>query len=188
MRYLQSSLSLCIAIVAIASTPADAAAKCRASPGHRVLPGYVLMVDGKIVGEYAMNASADMPPSEEIVAIEVVCRRAPTGDADSWAHQAVVFVLTKGGSPALFQSYLEELVEEQQAHHSRTGEYASDLSDLGFFDWRLPIPLEMEVATTGWSATARIQSLSTICHVAVGSAEPMRRSQRRGVPTCFVER
>jgi hypothetical protein len=179
-------LPLCAALLAIAGTAGEAAAKCAESLGRPLLPGYVLIVDGKIVGEYDMDAQAEYPPADQVVSVQMLCRLAttPTG---SPAKQAAVVVVTRDGAPSLYRTYLVELVDEQQAYRERTGEFAPDLTTLGFFEQRLPLAIEMEATATGWSATLGGGEAETLCAVAVGSARPLRPRQTQGVPSCYRE-
>lgn len=166
-------------LVAIAVTPGTAAAKCVESIGHPVRPGYVLIVDGQLIGEYAMGAQADMPPKEEIHSVHVTCIDAPQADAAAGARQAAVTLVTKSGSARLLTTYLSDLVREQEEHRARHGSYAPDLETLGFFRSRVPVALEMRVEEAGWQATARVEGLDPVCTVAVGSAVARERGHRR---------
>jgi hypothetical protein len=171
--------------LAIAAAPAPAAAKCLESIGHPVLPGYVLVVDGKIVGEYAMNARADLPPAEEVAALSVACIDAPRDGAPG-ARQVATIVITHSGLPGALRTALAELVQAQGSYRARHGSYAPDLKMLGTSATR-SVPIDMRVGSTGWSAVARIGTLEPVCQVAVGAAAA-EVGQRPGVVRCGAVR
>jgi hypothetical protein len=176
-------LILSATVLAIAAAPASAAAKCLASIGHPVLPGYVLVVDGKIVREYAMNDRADLPPPEEVAALSVACIDAPRDGAPG-ARQVATVVVTHDGLPLALRRALTELVEAQESYRTKHGSYAPDLQALGSSATR-SVPIDMRVGSTGWSAVARIGSLEPVCQVAVGAAAADLR-QRAGLVRCGV--
>lgn len=161
-------LLLSAALLAIAVTPGTSAAKCVESIGHPVRPGYVLIVDGELMGEYAMGmeADADRPEPEEIHAIRVTCIDAPRANG---ARQAAVMIVTKRGATRLLTSYLGDLVVEQEKYRARHGSFAPDLATLRFLESRYPVEIDMRVEPAGWTATARVEGLAPLCEVAVGS-------------------
>ena len=171
--------------LAIATAPASAAAKCLESIGHPVLPGYVLVVDGKIVGEYAMNARADLPPAAEVAAAYVACVDAPQDGAPG-ARRVASIVVTHDGLPRALRGALEDLVRAQESYRERHGSYAPDLTTLGSSATR-SVPIDMRVGSDGWSAVARIGALEPVCQVAVGPAAAAVR-QRPGVVRCGAVR
>lgn len=184
----QALLTLPVALLAAAAMPSEAAAKCLERAGSPVLPGYVLIVDGDRVGEYAMDANPEMPPSEEILVLSVTCVRA-AGDENPAARQAATVVVTKKGASRLLNSYLRDLVAAQEEYRSMTGEYTADLARVGFFDSHIEIPIEMEVGRMGWFAAATVPGSNTTCRVAVGTyARDARFGRgalnRSGKPLC----
>ena len=181
----RSILILSASVLASAAAPATAAAKCLESIGHPVLPGYVLVVDGKIVGEYAMNARAELPPAAEVAAVYVACIDAPQDGAPG-ARQVASIVVTHDGLPRALRTALEDLVRAQESYRERHGSYAPDLTTLGSSAVRT-VPIDMRVGSTGWSAVARIGSREPVCQVAVGEAAAEVR-QRAGVVRCGVVR
>ena len=190
MRVTRKSLStLPLALLAMAALPTGAEAKCLERAGSPILPGYVLIVDGERIGEYAMDAQADMPPSDEILVMEVTCLRAESAPNPN-ARQAATVVITRRGAPRLLQSYLRDLVEAQKEFHSIAGAYAEDLEELSFLESHIAIPMAMEVGDGGWFAAATIPGSNSTCHVAVGSATRDPRFQRGprtsgGKPVCY---
>ncbi|HEX6070577.1 MAG TPA: hypothetical protein VFZ18_12155 [Longimicrobiaceae bacterium] len=186
MRYVPRwILVVSAAGLAIAAAPAPAAAKCLESIGHPVLPGYVLVVDGKVVGEYAMNARADLPPAEKVAALSVACIDSPRDGAPG-ARQVATIVITHDGLPRALRAALAELVEAQESFRTRHGSYAPDLNVLGVSAAR-SVPIDMRVGSNGWSAVARIGALEPVCQVAVGAAAAEVR-QRPGVVRCGTVR
>lgn len=168
-------LPMCAAALVSAAAPTNALAKCVERLGHPVLPGYLFIVDGEVVGEYAMGEEAPYPPSEEILVVEVTCR-----PADRSAQQAAVIVVTKSGARTFMQSYLRELVEAQRQHHADHGEYASTPEELDFFAARVDLPIQMEVAQDAWSATLALEGSDIICRVASGGADGAGHVVRSG--------
>lgn len=177
-------LTVSFALLALAAAPTDAAAKCGATPGGTVLPGYVLIIDGELIGEFAMNEPIAYPPAEQIVHSGVVCLRA-RGAAEPNTRQAAVVVITKRGAQKVLTSYLRDLVAAQEDHRSSTGEYARGLSELDFLDSHIVLPLEMEVGDTGFAATASLAEAGVACRVALGeeAREPRAKSES-GDPVC----
>lgn len=172
-------LPLCAAALVVAVAPTEALAKCVERIGHPVLPGFVFIVDGQIVGEYAMGDQPPYPPSEQILRLEVTCRLA-TGPGRSNAQQAAVVVVTKSGARTLLRSYLTDLVEAQRQHRARHGVYASSASELGFFESRVSLPLRIEVSGNAWSATATFEGSDIVCRVASRSSGLPRTALRAG--------
>jgi hypothetical protein len=181
-------LLLSAALLGSAASPTSAAAKCRESIGHPVLPGYVLIVDGKVVGEYEMNdgsAKAALPAAGEVASVAVVCIDAPQ-DGARGARRAATVIVTHDGLPQAFRAALAELVEAQRSYRERHGIYASDLEALGTTPTRA-VPIDMRVGPGGWSAVVRIGTLEPVCQVAVGAAAAEMRL-RDGVIRCGVVR
>lgn len=177
------------ALVAVAALPVDAAAKCQATAGEPLLPGYVLIVDGELKGEFEMGEQAAYPPSDEILRMETACLRA-TGSSDPSARQTALVIITKRGVPRVLKSYLGDLADAQAAYRARTGQYAADLADLDFLASHITVPMEMSVGEGGWWAVATVPGSNSTCHVAVGSATREARFQRGpraapGTPVCL---
>lgn len=184
-RIPRTFLGLSVALLALATAPLEAAAKCGPRTGSPVLPGYVFIVDGEVVGEFAMDEQPAYPPSEQVLALRVTCLRA-RGDADPRARQAAVVVVTKQGAEKMLTSYLDDLVAAQEKHRASTGEYARELADLDFFSSHIEIPLQMDVGDGGFAATATLKGSDAACRVAVGSrATDSRRQRARNTPVCW---
>lgn len=182
---MKALLALSVAVLALAAAPLEAAAKCGPKVGSPLLPGYVLIVDGQLVGEFAMDEQPDYPPAEQILLIEMACLSA-RGAADPRARQAAVVVVTKRGAEKMLTSYLRDLVAAQEEHRSSMGKYARELADLDFFASRIVIPLEMDVGDGGFAATATLGGSDVACRVAVGSHATDSRLQRApGRPACW---
>lgn len=163
----QALLTLPVALLAAAAMPSEAAAKCLERAGSPVLPGYVLIVDGERVGEYAMDATPEMPPSDEVLVVEVTCLRAAGENPE--ARQAATVVVTRKGASRLLSTYLRDLVAAEEKYRSMSGEYTADLKELAFFESHIQIPLEMEVGDMGWFAAATVPGSNTTCRVTVGT-------------------
>lgn len=178
-----------LALLAVAAIPSTAAAKCQATTMNPVLPGYALIVDGELRGEYATEEEATYPPSEQILTMEVACLRA-LRSPDPRARQSAVVVITRRGAPRVLKSYLSDLVEAQADYRERTGEYAADLADLDFLATHITVPMEMSVGEAGWWAVATVPGSNSTCQVAIGSAAREARFQRGprarpGTPVCL---
>lgn len=177
-------LALSMAALAGAAVPAAAAAKCRPTADRPLHPLHALMVDGTVTAEYAAGTAPTLPPTEDIVAVEIRCREVVTERGT--VMQNMISVVTRAGAPALMERYLAELVEAQRAHHARTGSWAPTLIALRFLDARAPVPIEMDVTDTGWSASTTMSGVQTTCSVAVGAGADTGPDGRQvgGVPAC----
>lgn len=180
-------LPLCAVVLVSLAAPTEALAKCVERIGHPVLPGFVFIVDGQVVGEYAMGEQPPYPPSEQILLLEVTCRPS-TDPARSTAQQAAVVVVTKSGARTLLRSYLTDLVEAQRQHRARHGEYASTASELGFFESRVSLPMRIELSRNAWSATATFEGSDIVCTVASRNAGTARTSLRAGAAPRLASR
>lgn len=153
---------LLIAAAAIAFLPASAAAKCVETASQPVLPGYVYVLDGEVVGVFEMDDSPPHPPAEEILVVEVTCRPAADSGVPR-ARRAAVLVATRSGASALLSRHLRDLGGALNAHRAETGSFAADLEEMGFFDGRLTVPIELQGGPDRWSATARLEGSNVVC-------------------------
>lgn len=185
-----SSRLVCAAALAfsIAAAPADAEAKCRRADGD-VLPGYVLIVDGRVIYENngvddSPAVQADWPAAEDVFFLQIVCRAVTTGPSERPMRQNAIVIVTKAGVPPLVQAWLAEIVEAQRVYHASTGSYAGSVSELAV-EAPLNLQLELNATTAGWSAATHISSLGTLCTVMVGSVPARRPEQKPGIPVCL---
>jgi hypothetical protein len=165
-------LAALAALAATAATPADAAVKCRT---HTV-PGYVMVIDGRLIGEYGMDGTPSspfeqpvLPPTEDILSIEVRCLDVRSGDGEAMVRRSAILVVTKPGAAALLTSTLRDLMAEQARHREASGAYAGSTTALRFFDSRTTVDLAITLTGDGWSATAAMAGLDVVCRVAVDS-------------------
>jgi hypothetical protein len=186
----RSILPLCVALLGIAAAPDVAAAKCAPSVGHPVLPGYLFILDGRVVGEYAMDQEPEhFPAAEDIHSIEVACVDNPQPDARG-ARQVAKIVVTRSGFADAARLALTQLVEAQTAYHEKHRRYASDLTALNVVGLGKYVPIHMAANETGFAAQISSDSRGVLCAVGLGSAReiaaPLRlsRAQLRGTPEC----
>ena len=151
-----------LATAAIALLPAAAEAKCIESASHPVLPGYVYVLDGRVVGIFDVVDAPPHPPADEILAIEVTCREAADSGVPR-ARRAAVLVATRAGAPALLTRHLRDLSVALEAQRVATGRFAADLRDIRFFEGRIAVPIELQADTDRWRAVARIEGSSVAC-------------------------
>lgn len=175
-------LGMCVVALATVATAEDLAAKC----SDATVPGYVLIVNDRVVGEYGMDTAmpdlSTFATREEIYSITVDCRTLPSG-----ARQPMVLITTKTGYRSVVELHLRELVERQRAWHADGGRYR-ELSEIGFYgSAKGLVPIETTATETGWSGTVRPKGLDLACYVVVGSAAPQRPGLQSGVPACFSE-
>ncbi len=164
---------------------ADASArKCRATPGGTPVLNAtpILIIDGVVKGEMKSPSGSTGPElgiglqvdSAEVASVSVVCLE--FDEANRTVARSVVSVITKRGGESLMKSHLTALVQLQAEYQIRTGVYAASLATLGFFTSRVPLPIEMQVGTSGWSAKSVVKGVATECHVKVGAGVPENRA------------
>lgn len=161
--------SLLLSLVTVAILPAVAEAKCIVTQAHPVLPGYVYVLDGRVVGTFDMAEEPPHPPAEEILAVEVACKLAADSE-NPRARQAAVLVATRSGAQALLTRTLDDLARAMKTYHAETGAFASDLATLDFFDRHMTLPISLETTGERWRAVARIDGAAVSC-VGEGSAD-----------------
>jgi hypothetical protein len=192
MSFVRRLPTVALAILVFAES-ADAAVRKCSNPGR---PGWVLMIDGKSLGDYpeASTPAADAPTraageaisptasaemssaarafkaidSSDVLAISVTCLDLLENGLP--VKTGVISVITKTGAPEMLASYLNQLVAEQNAYRRAHGSFAATLDELRFFASRHSIPIEMTSNGSGWTATVRIQGITTACSVRVGDA------------------
>lgn len=174
-----------ITALTMAAAPADAAAKCRPSAGVDVRPGVVLIVDGRVVGEYENGdeVSGKFPPRDELFSIAVTCRDVTTPSSPRPTRQNAIIIVTKAGVLPLVETWLADLVDAQRAHLARTGRYAGTASELRV-EAPLSLQLQLHATETGWSAETHVSALRVVCAVVDGTELPQRSGQKPGVPFC----
>ena len=148
--------------VALAILPTTVHGKCRELPSQPILPGYVYVLDGRVVGTFDMNASPPHPPAEEILVVQVACKRATDSEIPG-ARRAAVMVATRTGARALLTRTLNELAGAMAGHRAATGAFAADLEEIDFFDSRMTLPIVLETAGDRWGAVAQLDGGSVTC-------------------------
>src|SRR5690606_25646721 len=121
---------LLVAAVALATLPASAEAKCIETRSQPVLPGYVYVLDGREIGIFEMDEAPPHPPADEILIVEVACKRATDSDV-AGAHRAAVMVVTRTGARELLRSTLHDLAGAMNDHRAATGSFADAVEELG---------------------------------------------------------
>jgi hypothetical protein len=192
MSFVRTLPTVALAILVFAES-ADAAVRKCSNPDR---PGWVLMIDGKSLGDYpeASTPAAGAPTraagevisptayaemsaaarafkavdSSEVLAISVTCLDLLENGLP--VKTGVISVITKSGAPEMLASYLTQLVAEQNAYRRANGSFAATLDELRFFASRHSIPIEMSSNGSAWSAMARIGGATTECSVRVGDA------------------
>lgn len=170
--------TLLLVAVTVATLPTVAEAKCIETGAHPILPGYVYVLDGRVVGTFEMADAPPHPPAEEILAIEVACKRAVNAESPD-VRQAAVLVATRSGAETLLTRTLEDLTRAMEAHYATTGALASGLDALEFFDSHMTLPIDLEVQVDRWRAVARIDGAAVSC-VSEGRAGQATASVRCG--------
>lgn len=177
MNYLRKAVVLSLLFGPLLGGSAEAMVKCRDTPGGvpiRNPTTPLLVIDGKVMGDLpraANAASGDDSSSivgikrEEILSFTVVCLE--TMEAGARVRRGAIAVITRAGAVSFMRSHLQALVHEQEAYRARTGGYARDLTSLGFFATRAPLPIEMQMREGGWSAKVAVAGVSTGCQVVV---------------------
>jgi hypothetical protein len=190
--FVRTLLTVPLALLVFTESAHAAVKKCTV-PGR---PGWVLMIDGKSLGDYpeasapaaaaptrsageeiSSTADAEMSPaarafkaidSSDVLAISITCLDLPENGVP--VRTGVISVITKTGAPAMLANYLNQLVAEQAAYRRANGSFAATLDELRFFASRHSIPIEMSSNGSAWSAMARIGGATTECSVRVGDA------------------
>lgn len=177
----RSFLPLGLAFLAVAAIPSIASAKCVESLGRPLRPGYVLFIDGRLIGEYPMSGgNAQLPAPEEVVSVEHLCIDAPQPDAPRGMRQAAVRVVTRRGFPEVARRQLAALVAAQESHRAQHGVYAPDLATLRLAAPELGASIEMTVSARGFTATTGWEEAGSRCQVAVGSGDTVLGREPRG--------
>lgn len=151
-----------LATAAIALLPAAAEAKCIETASQPVLPGYVYVLDGQVVGIFEMSDAPPHPPADEILVVKVTCREAADSGVPR-ARRAAVLVATRAGAPALLARHLRDLSVALETQRAATGSFAADLREIRFFDGRIAVPTELQADADRWKAVARIEGASVVC-------------------------
>lgn len=190
-------LAIALGVFFIAPDAEAAIRKCVSGPV--TAPGFLMMVDGRMIGEFPIPEVRDgargpifvleeFAPSladAEVLKVETGCREQRDPVTNASTRRATISVFTRDGLPLLMESYLGALVERQEGYRAATGAYADNLAALSFFDSREFIPINMTVTQSGWSATAFIAESPVRCHVIVGSIPPPREGLGSRVAVCF---
>lgn len=176
MNYLRKAVVLSLLFAPLLGGSVEAMVrKCKATPGgipiRTTTP--LLVVDGVVKGDAPTVAGKDTGAIAgiklvDVLAVTVVCLEIM--EEGVRVGRSVIAVITKAGAMSFMRSHLQELVNQQEAYRARTGEYARDLTSLGFFATRAPLPIEMQMSERGWSA--KVELAPATCQVAVESAEP----------------
>ncbi|MGH9386751.1 MAG: hypothetical protein ACRD2N_20975 [Vicinamibacterales bacterium] len=174
MNCLRKAVVLSLLFSPLLGGSAEAMVKCRATPGgvpiRNTTPLFV--VDGKVMGDVPKAPRDDSTriagiKLDEILSVTVVCLEMM--EAGVRVGRNAIAVITKAGAVSFMRSHLQALMHEQEAYRARTGNYARDLTTLGFFATRAPLPIEMHLKEGGWSAKAEL-GVFAACQVVVESA------------------
>ncbi len=188
MRGIPIVVSMVLAFVTIAGLPNEALAKC--GSGSSVLPGYVVMVDGVVLGEYqTLQSQPDLPlESEEIGAISITCRWVTSEDGTRRSRQQAIVVLSKSGYAEVLESFLREMIPAQEALHAALGRYANSVSELGPYGLSVELPADLAVSDSGWSAITKVRRLEIGCEISVmaDNAAGVVAGGGEWTPRCFA--
>ena len=191
-------MSACLALVAAFIGPGlaeGAVLKCDATKsGLSVdLSRTSLVVNGQTVGTLGVEGregrpgdvflSEVVPNSADVVRVDVVCLEIVEGDRRI-GHQAVS-VITRSGAVDFMTSHLRALSDLQEEHRASHGAYAESLAELGFFQARVPLPIEFTSGPNGWTARATVESVSNACHVYAGAPADVADDQPPNVVECL---
>jgi hypothetical protein len=181
LDYHRIPLVLSLLFVPLLAGSADAMVrKCRDAPGgipiRNTTP--LLLVNGEEMGDLrpavdgasSLDIGSAVPiKREEILRIDVVCLEVV--EAGVKTRRAAVAVITRAGAVPFMKSQLQALVHQQEEYRARTGAYAPNLTSLGFFATRAPLPIVMQLKEGGWSAKVELDGVTTGCQVVVEGTE-----------------
>ena len=192
-------LPVCLALVASligASVSEASARKCRTT--RNGLPvdasAAVLVLNGQILGTLGIEGrdprpgdvfvSDVVPTSDDIVAINIICLEVSEGGRVV-GRQAVA-VVTRPGAVEFMRSQLQALSAVQEEHRTLKGAYAESLLELGFFDSRAPLPIELTAHHGGWVAKVELEGVTTSCQVHGGSMADLPADQPANLVRCVA--